>query len=234
MNGRRLFLDEDIYPPFSGFPPEGIKFLSQLKRHNNRVWFNQNKTRYEEFVKIPMRSLISSLKGPMSLIAPEIEINPAKSMFRIYRDTRFSKNKAPYKTHVSAIFHPKGHWEASAGFYIEIDPEGVYAGGGIYMPNGQQLKKIRRAIAEQSERFLAVVDGGPFKKTFGTLEGAKLQRAPLGFPADHPMIEWLKFKQFYSGVELKTDVCYSAKFVMRLVALYEGLYPMVRFFNEAL
>ncbi len=234
MNGRRLFLDEEIYPPFSGFPPEGIRFLSQLKRNNNREWFRQNKTRYEEFVKMPMRSLISSLKGPMSVIAPEIEIHPSKSMFRIYRDTRFSKNKAPYKTHVSAIFHPKGDWEASAGFYVEIDPEGVYAGGGIYMPDGQQLKKIRRAIAEQSERFLAIVDDPTFKKTFGRLEGAKLQRAPLGFTPDHPMIDWLKYKQFYAGAEWKTDSCYSSKFVTKLTALYEKLLPMIRFFNEAL
>ena len=229
-----MFLDEDLYPPFSGFPVEGIKFLSQLKRHNNREWFKRNKERYEEFVKLPMQSLIASLKTPMSSLAPEIEVNPAKNMFRIYRDTRFSKNKLPYKTHVAAVFHPKGHWEASAGFYVHIEPDGVYAGGGIYMPDGQQLKKIRRAIADNPEKFLKIVEDKKFRKRFGKLEGEKLQRAPLGFPADHPMIEWLKYKQYYTGVEWKTSTCYSPKFIKALMVMFGDLLPLIRFFNEAL
>jgi uncharacterized protein (TIGR02453 family) len=231
---RKLFLDEDIYPPFSGFPAEGITFLRQLKRNNNREWFKRNKERYEEFVKFPMQSLIASMRAPMSVIAPEIDINPGKNMFRIYRDTRFSKNKAPYKTHVAAVFHPKGHWESSAGFYLHIEPEGVYAGGGIYMPNGQQLKKIRRAIAGQPEDFLSIVENKRFRKIFGSLEGEKLRRAPLGFSVDHPMIEWLKYKQFYTGVEWNVATSHSAKFVTNLVTLYKNLLPFVRFFNGVL
>lgn len=234
MIPRKNFLDEEVYPPFSGFPPEGILFLKQLKRNNNRDWFKQNKSRYEDYVKIPMQSLITSLRGPMSSVAPEIDINPAKNIFRIYRDTRFSKNKLPYKTHVAAIFHPKGHWESNAGFYVHIEPEGVYSGGGIYMPDGQQLKKIRRAIADEPEKFLGIVDDKKFRKTFGTLEGEKLQRAPLGFPVDHPMIGWLKYKQFYTGVEWDVKSCYSAKFTTQLVAAYKELLPLIRFFNDAL
>ncbi len=227
-------LDEEIFPPFAGFPEEGITFLKQLKRNNNREWFKKNKHRYEEFVKLPMQSLITSLRIPMSMVAPEIEINPKRNMFRIYRDTRFSKNKAPYKTHVAAVFHPKGHWEASAGFYVHIEPEGVYAGGGIYMPDSQQLKKLRRSIADQSKKFLAIVEDGKFKNTFGSLEGEKLQRAPMGFPVDHPMIEWLKYKQYYTGVEWGVRSCQSAKFITKLVDLYKDLLPLIRFFNEAL
>src|ERR1700741_1275629 len=142
-------MDIQIFPPFNGFPREGIKFLRQLKKNNNRDWFAEHKQEYEEFVKFPMQSLIASLHEPMLKLAPEFEVNPKRSLFRIYRDTRFSKDKTPYKTHVSAIFHLKGGWAESAGYYVHIEPGEIYLGGGIYMPSGPQLKKIRSAIAKQ-------------------------------------------------------------------------------------
>src|SRR5271169_89854 len=205
-------IDQFVVPPFVGFPREGITFLRRLKKNNNRDWFAKHKKEYEEFVKLPMQSLIVMLQGPMMTIAPEFEFNPKRSLFRIYRDTRFSKDKTPYKTHVSAIFHPKGHWEESAGYYLHIEPGEIYLGGGIYMPDGIQLKKIRTAIATRANEFLAIVENKHFKNRFGILEGSKLQRNPQGFRPDHPLIEWLKYKQFYAGVSWKTDVCFSPKF----------------------
>jgi uncharacterized protein (TIGR02453 family) len=230
----KLSLDDEMFPPFIGFPKEGISFLKQLKRNNNREWFKSHKDRYEEYVKLPMQSLIGSLRAPLSAVAPELDINPRRNMFRIYRDTRFSKNKAPYKTHVAAIFHPKGHWESSAGFYVHIEPDGVYAGGGIYMPDSRQLKKIRREIADQPERFLAIVEDRKFRRIFGSLEGERLHRAPMGFSPEHPMIAWLKFKQFYAGVEWSVRASQSPKFIQELAALYSDLLPLIRFLNEAL
>ncbi|HMD14040.1 MAG TPA: DUF2461 domain-containing protein, partial [Bacteroidota bacterium] len=205
-------IDQFVVPPFVGFPREGITFLRRLKKNNNRDWFAKHKKEYEEFVKLPMQSLIVMLQGPMMTIAPEFEFNPKRSLFRIYRDTRFSKDKTPYKTHVSAIFHPKGHWEESAGYYLHIEPGEIYLGGGIYMPDGIQLKKIRTAIATRANEFLAIVENKHFKNRFGILEGSKLQRNPQGFRPDHPLIEWLKYKQFYAGVSWKTDQCFSPKF----------------------
>jgi len=234
MSKGQKFLDEEFFPPFEGFPEEGIAFLRQLKKNNNREWFAANKLRYEEQVKLPMLSLIAALKGPLSGIVPEIEINPKKNIFRIYRDTRFSKNKLPYKTHVAAVFHLRGHWEESAGFYLHIEPDGVYAGGGIYMPDGPQLKKLRRAIATRPEEFLAIVRDKSFVKTFGTLEGEKLQRAPLGYAPDHPMVEWLKFKQFFTGVEWSPETCFRRKFPDAVASLYGELAPLIRFLNSAL
>ena len=143
-----MMLDAEMFPPFDGFPKEGIKFLTQLKKNNNRPWFNKHKSEYEDFIKLPIQSLIASLKAPMAKVAPEIEVNPKRSMFRIYRDIRFSKNKAPYKTHVAAVFHLKGNWQNSAGYYVHIEPKVIYVGGGIYMPDSTQLKKIRHAIAD--------------------------------------------------------------------------------------
>ncbi|MBI1808242.1 MAG: DUF2461 domain-containing protein [Ignavibacteria bacterium] len=226
--------DLESLPPFRGFPKEGLRFLTQLRKNNTREWFLKHKSEYEDFVKLPMRSLIAALKTPMAKIAPEIEVNPKRSMFRIHRDTRFSKDKTPYKTHVAAVFHLKGKWEDSAGYYVHIEPDTIYVGGGIYMPSTDQLKRIRKAIAEGSDEFLSVTGSKTFKRQFGSLEGDKLQRAPLGYPADHPMVEWLKYKSFYTGVTWNEKECLSPKFVDRVVAVYKNLLPLVSFLNEAL
>lgn len=228
------YLDLEMYPPFVGFPDEGLRFLKQLKKNNNREWFAKHKPEYEDFVKLPMQSMIAGLKAPMEKVAPEFEVNPKRSMFRIYRDTRFSNDKTPYKTHVAAVFHLRGHWEQSAGFYVHIEPGGVYAGGGIYMPDGDQLKKIRRAIADHAEEFQAIVGSPKFKRTFKGLESEQLQRAPLGYTPDHPMIEWLKYKSFHTGVGWKESAASSPKLIDKLVGVYAGLLPMVRFLNTAL
>jgi uncharacterized protein (TIGR02453 family) len=226
--------DIEIFPPFEGFPEAGLEFLKQLKKNNNRDWFTKHKSEYEEFVKFPTQCLIASLKAPMKKIAAEIDVNPKRNMFRIYRDTRFSKNKTPYKTHVAAVFHLKGHWQQSAGYYVQIEPGNIYVGGGIYMPDSNQLKLIRHAIDEQRKEFSSIVESKLFKKRFGSLEGDKLQRAPLGCPTDHPMIEWLKYKSFYTGVEWKENECYAPIFIDKIVNVYKELLPLIRFLNEAL
>ena len=229
-----LEFDFEAFPPFEGFPQEGIKFLRRLKTNNNREWFTSHKSEYEDFVKLPMQALIASLRPLIGKLAPDMEVNPRRSMFRIYRDVRFSKNKDPYKTHAAAIFHPKGHWEQSAGYYLHIEPGNIYVGGGVYMPDGAQLKKIRSAIAAKSEEFLAIVKHKRFVQQFSTLEGEKLQRMPLGYPADHPMGEWLKFKSFYTGVEWKERECYDEEFLDKVVKVYRDLLPLIRFLNSSL
>ena len=231
---KEYLLDSEIFPPFEGFPVESIEFLKRLKKNNNRDWFAKHKSEYEDFVKLPMQSLIASLKIPMAKVTPEIDVNPSRNMFRIYRDTRFSKNKTPYKTHVAAVFHLKGHWQQSAGYYVHIEPGNIYVGGGIYMPDGNQLKLIRHAIADRSKEFSSIVERKTFKKKFNSLEGEKLQRAPLGYPPDHPMIDWLKYKSYYTGVEWNEDECYSPKFIEKIVLVYQELLPLIRFLNEAL
>ncbi|MBI3189709.1 MAG: DUF2461 domain-containing protein [Ignavibacteriales bacterium] len=229
-----FLLDAEIFPPFEGFPKEGLTFLKQLKKNNTREWFAEHKTEYENFVKVPMQCFVAALKTPMAKLAPEMEVNPKKNLFRIYRDTRFSKDKTPYKTHVASVFHLRGHWEASAGFYVHVEPGHIYVGGGVYMPDTTQIKKIRAAIATRPKGFLSVVESKQFKKLFGKIEGEKLQRAPLGYPIDHPMIEWLKHKQFYTGVEWEEKECLSPKFLNSVMKTYKDLYPFISFLNSAL
>jgi len=230
----RASLDADMYPPFDGFPAEGLSFLQRLRKNNNREWFNGHKGEFEEFVKLPMLSLITSLQQPMLAVAPEVSVDTKKSMFRIYRDTRFSNDKTPYKTHVAAVFHPKGHWEASAGYYLHIEPKRIYVGGGVYRPDSAQLKAIRMAIAQKEKEFLEIVENRSFLKKFGGLEEEKLQRAPLGYSPDHPMIEWLKQKSFYAGVEWTVAECRNEKFVGKVTGVYKDLLPLIRFLNRAL
>lgn len=230
----QLALDTEVFPPFEGFPKEGLIFLKRLKKNNTREWFANHKSEYEEFVKFPMQCLIASLKSQMLKFAPEIDVNPKRSMFRIYKDTRFCKDKTPYKTHAAAVFHLKGHWQESAGIYIEISPEGIYVGGGFYMPNKDQLIKIRNAIAEHSKEFLGIIENAKFVKRFGAIQGEKLQRIPTGFPRDHFMGEWLRYKQFNTGVEWEEKECYSPKFIVKIIAVYKELLPLIRFLNEAL
>lgn len=228
-------LDLEVYPPFDGFPKEGVAFLKLLKKNNNRRWFATHRSEYEDFVKLPMQSLIAALQYRVVKFAPEMDVNPKRSMFRIYRDTRFSRNKTPYKTHVAAVFHVKGHhWGKSAGYYVHIEPGKVYVGGGIYMPDGKQLKKIRKAIADDSRDFLAIVSSDRFARRFKSLEGESLQRMPLGFPADHMMAKWLKYKQFYTGVAWDEKECYTERFVDKIVSVYKDLLPFIRFLNGAL
>lgn len=175
-------VEEEFYPPFEGFPKSGIDFLKRLKKNNSREWFQKHKTEYEENVKFPMQCLIAGLRDRLRDEIPELDFNPKRSIFRIYRDVRFSKNKAPYKTNIAASFELKGKKKTTdtPGLYVGIEPGSVFVGGGMYMPGGEQLKAIRKAIVEHPDEFLAVVEDKRFKRTFGGIMGENLQKAQIG------------------------------------------------------
>ncbi|MHB1049204.1 MAG: DUF2461 domain-containing protein [Bacteroidota bacterium] len=232
----RIELDDTMFPPFEGFPKKGLDFLRRLKRNNNREWFTLHKSEYEDLVKFPMQCFIASLKPLFAEFAPEFDPNPKRSLFRIYRDTRFSADKTPYKTHSAAHFETKKKPKLfdGAGYYVHIAPGEVFIGAGIYMPTNDQLKQIRKAIAEDSDEFLAVINDKKFRKLFGGLEGEKLSRPPQGFAPDHPLIEHLKFKQFFTGIEWKEETCYKKNFLKKSAEVFRALTPLVRFLNAAM
>lgn len=233
---RQPLIDFEMYPPFDGFPKKGIDFFKRLRRNNNRAWFEKNKGDYEDFVKLPMQSLVAALHPHFARFAPEFEVNPKRAIFRIYRDIRFSKDKTPYKTHTAAHFvlsgKPKGF--LGSGYYMHIEPGETFAGAGIYMPDGDQLKKIRLGIASQANEFLSTIKNRKFARLFRKLEGEKLKRIPQGYDENHPMAEWLKFKQFFVGVSWPESKCYHQKFVHELVDVFEAATPLVRFLNESI
>ena len=225
-----LHLDQSIFPPFTGFPKDALLFLKRLKKKNNREWFQKHKEEYEEVVKFPMQCLIASLSSELSHEMPEIEFNPRKSIFRIYRDVRFSKNKAPYKTSIAASFQIRGAKDRheSPGLYLHIQPGQVFLGGGLYMPMGDQLNAIRKSIAADPDRYLDVVRNNKFRKTFGGIQGEVLQKAPLGYPKDHPMIEHLRHKQFFVGIELNESACLKERFLHTVGETFSTAMPLVR------
>jgi uncharacterized protein (TIGR02453 family) len=229
-------LEENFFPPFEGFPKQGIEFLKRLKKNNNRPWFQAHKEEYEQNVRFPMQCLIATLAQKVIDTAPEMEFNPKKSIFRIYRDVRFSKNKAPYKTNIAASFrmrHRKSPTE-TPGLYIGIEPGEIFVGGGVYMPTSEQLKSIRHAMVTDPEAFLEVVENKRFKKEFGGIEGEKLLKAPLGFPKDHTMIEHLKHKQFYVGNVYNDSVCLKPKFADVVASVFTDCMPLIRWLAKAI
>lgn len=232
---RNPLIDQDLYPPFGGFPKEGIAFLTRLKRNNNRQWFQKHKAEYEECVRFPMQCLIASIGERMAPIAPEFQFDPKKSIFRIYRDVRFSNNKAPYKTNIAAFFEIRGDRGVSdtPGFYVGIEPGEVFVGGGLYMPGSPQLKAIRASLAAQPDQFLEVIRQPRFKKRFGGIMGEQLQKAPLGYPKDHPMIEYLRYKQWFVGVETGHAPCFKAGFADYASDVMGEALPFLRWLIKA-
>lgn len=218
---------------FGGFPEDGLRFLSGLKRNNERPWFNSRKRIYEESIKEPMDAFILALGKEFSLFAPEIIATPKVSRYRIYRDTRFSANKAPYKTHIAAVFPHRGlEKHQGAGFYVHIAPEEVFAGGGLYRPTPADLFKLREYIAAHHAEFRKILRSRSFRKLFGDLQGETLTRTPRGFSRDHPAEDLLRRKQFLASRPFDPGIAASPRLYTEVVQTFRTLYPMIRFLNK--
>jgi uncharacterized protein (TIGR02453 family) len=218
---------------FSAFPKEGLQFLRSLKRNNNREWFLKHKSIYEGHVKQPMSELIDALAAQFQRFAPEMLASQKVSSYRIYRDTRFSKDKSPYKTHAAAVFPRSGlSKHEGAGFYLHIDPGELLIAGGLYMPLPEDLNSVRLYIAENPESFLEIVEGRVFSKAFGKMEGEQLSRVPRGFSAEHPAVEYLKYKQFLASRTFPADTATTPRFFKLVVETFEAMLPFIRFLNE--
>ena len=182
--------------PLPYFRPEALTFLRNLARHNDRVWFNERKAVYESELKEPMLAVIRRITDAMMEFAPN-HVRPAeKSLFRIYRDTRFSNNKLPYKTHVAAWWSHMGMQKTSgAGYYFQVSPKGVVIAAGAYMPEKEQLPAIRSWLLDNHVQFRRLLQKPAVRKTFTEFEGEALTRPPKGFPCDHPAMDLIKCKQ---------------------------------------
>ena len=157
------------------------------------------------------------------------------SLYRVYRDTRFSKDKRPLKTHIAAIFpHRTLSKHGGAGLYFHVAPEGVFIGGGSYMPEPRQLYRMRQHIADNLPRLLAIVDDAAFRRSFGAVRGTRLQRVPAGFAKDHPAAEYLKLKQYLAGCERPGGFATGPRVYSALLRLFERLAPLIAFLNEPL
>lgn len=218
---------------FKGFPPEALVFLSQLKKHNNRLWFQAHKEEYERCVKEPMAELVGRIGEAFRRVAPEMVADPRVSIYRIYRDTRFSRDKTPYKTHVAAVFPVRGLPKNSGpGLYFHASPEEVLIGGGIYMPEPALLRAVREHIAAHPQKFLSLVEGPRFRKAFGELEGEQLKSMPKGISADHAAGKYLRYKQFLFGELYQPKLALTARLLPTILNCFEQGMPLIRFLKE--
>ena len=220
---------------FSAFPKEGLQFLRSLKRNNNRDWFQSHKGIYEAHVKKPIEDLVAAIAVEFEQFAPEMVASPKVSVYRIYRDTRFSKDKSPYKTHAAAVFPRSGLGKhQGAAFYLHISPTELLIGGGLYMPMPEDLNAIRNHLASHPEAFLAIVKGRTFRRLFGTVSGEQLSRVPAGFRPDHPVADYLRHKQFLAGRTFPPDTATSPQFYKLIKETFRGMLPFVQFLNDPL
>ncbi len=225
------------------FSAATLTFLRGLKRHNERPWFEAHRAEYEAVVKDPMRDLIEEMDVRLARFAPEIIGDPKRSMFRIYRDIRFSADKSPYKTHASCWFYHRDGSRAvgreaaggGAGFYFQIAPGDSFIGGGMWMPPREALVTLRDAIAEDAKGFERHATDRRVQRRFGGLdEEAVLRRVPRGFAPDHPAARWLKFQSFVMGRALSDAQAVSARLPTLLEADFRLMLPLVRWINQRL
>src|SRR5262245_18860501 len=221
-------------PSSSPFTPGTLRFLRALKRNNRRDWFNAHRDEYETYVRQPMTTIVERLAGDFRAFAPELVASPRVSMYRIYRDTRFSENKAPYKTHVAAVFPTRGlPKHEGAGLYFHVSPTEVWIGGGMYAPQTPQLHAVREHIAANHRRLRAIIESPGFRKRI-EIEGNRLQRVPRGFPSDHEAAEYLKYRNFIAGCEFPPAFATSRSFYRTMLDVFRQVAPFARFLNEPL
>jgi uncharacterized protein (TIGR02453 family) len=214
------------------FTPDTFVFLRALKRNNNRDWFQSNKVRYETVVRDPMLRFITNIGPHLARISPHIVADPRPnggSMFRIYRDTRFSADKSPYKTHAAAHFPVRATQKnvATPGFYLHLEPGGCFVGAGIWHPDSPTLVKIREAIADSAATWKRARSGVK-------LDGATLSRPPRGFDPNHPFIEDLKRKDFVTGASFTDAQVVAPTFITQFAGECRRMSPLVAFLAMAL
>lgn len=220
---------------FPGFPAEAVAFYRGLSRNNTREWFQPRKPIYDEKVKAPMLELVTDLNRVMMDFAPDYVTDPGKAIYRIYRDTRFSPDKTPYKTQIAASFARRGmEKHGAAGYYFAVSHKGVDVGGGIYMPSPETLLAVRHHIAQRPDEFRKLTTARATKRLFGAMQGEQLSRVPKGFAADHPAADLLRFKQFLLFTSLDAAIVTTPKLFVELEKRFRALTPFLKFLNAPL
>ena len=228
-------------PTFAGFQPEAIQFLADLAANNDRAWFQPRKAEYERLLKEPMEELCLALEEQFRARDIPLHADPAKSPFRIYRDTRFSKDKSPYKTHVAASFGWAGDGAETSGRshtdnvhasggYFHLQPGEIYVGGGVWHPDASWLKAFRDRIVADSSEFDAITGGPAFREAFGSVsdDGESLKRVPPGYPADHPKADLLRKKNVTFGRRLGDDEALGPDLPTVLADAFTTATPLMR------
>jgi uncharacterized protein (TIGR02453 family) len=227
---------------FAGFRPAAVRFLKQLRRNNRREWFEEHRAHYESELREPMKALVEEVDVRLASFAPEITGDPRRSMFRIHRDVRFSRDKSPYKTHAACWFYHVdagrgvgGETEGGAGFYFHLEPDQYLIGAGIWMPPKASLSKIRDALSDDVAGFERIVLAPGFRRRYGSLDDeGMLTRLPRGFSESHPAARWLRYPSFTVGRLLRESEALSPRLATTLARDFTTLTPFIRWINGAL
>jgi uncharacterized protein (TIGR02453 family) len=211
-----------------------INFLNDLKKNNNREWFRANKSRYDA-ARGEFLNLASYLLVEIQAIDPDIgPLKPGDTLFRIYRDVRFSSDKSPFKTHMGAYFVKGGKQSGNAGYYFHLEPGESFTAGGIWQPTPDILKAVRMEIYENPVEFRSIIQNKAFIDNFGEIHGEKLKTPPKGFPKDFSEIEWLKYKSFTVFRNITDKLVLSEQLIEDAVRVFQLMLPLNRFINYAI
>jgi len=221
---------------YASFTPESVAFLTELKNNNNRDWFNENKKRYEEQVLDVALRFIQSMQEPLADIAPHFTAIPKRmggSLMRVYRDTRFSKDKTPYKTNIGIQFrHEQARDVHAPGYYVHIDPEQIFLGAGMWRPASDALNGIRERISDKPMEWERARGDKAFKRYF-KLGGDVLTRPPRGYAKDHPQIDDIKRKDFIAIRNLSLEDAVNPRFQQKVETAFRAASPYMSFLCKA-
>ena len=222
---------------FEGLPKDYFAFFKELKANNNREWFNDNKPRFRESVQEPLAAFVEAMAPRLKKVSKHFVADPrlnGGSVFRIYKDVRFSKDKSPYKTHGGVQFrHALGKDAHAPGFYVHLAADEVFYGGGIWHPPAPQLLLIREAIRDKAKPWKSATTSAAFNKRFKNVRGDGLKRPPRGFDAEDPMIDDIKRKSFFAMADGTPASAKKPSFVDDVAAAMKDSKPMMKFLCEA-
>ncbi len=214
--------------------PSTLQFLLDLADNNNREWFLKNKKTYEA-AKKNLESVAGELIAGLVPYEPDFRnLEAKKSIFRIFRDARFSANKAPYKTNMGAWMARGGRKSPFAGFYLHIQPGGSFLAGGIYRPDSGILKAIREGIDYDAQSLRQIINSEEFVRQFGEMEGDKVKTSPKGYSKDHPAIDLIRHKSFLMTRNLSDDETTSEDFITMALDVYQAMVPLNTYLNKAI
>lgn len=209
-----------------------ISFLRSLRRHNDRVWFNDHKDKYLA-VKAKVETLTESLIRGITEFDPDASrLKPSDCLYRIYRDTRFSADKTPYKTHIGIYINPPyGKKSPRSGYYLHLEPDNVLVCGGVWCPESALLKAIRQDIYDNVDEYLEIIESPSFRKYYKSVGEDLLKTAPKGFPKDWEHIDLLKPRDYTVYTRIGDDLLYSPRFVEEVLDRMKAVKPLNDFFN---
>jgi uncharacterized protein (TIGR02453 family) len=223
---------------FNGFSPSFLRFFRELSKNNNREWFKANKVRFQKDVQAPMSDFIAALAPRLEKVSPHYVADPRPnggSMFRIYRDMRFSKDKKPYKENAGVhLRHARGKDAHAPGFYIHLSPKDIFYGGGIWYPPSPHLKKIREAIRDDPGAWKKVATNKRILEQCGGVEGIGLTCPPRGFDEDMAFIEDIKRKSFFAMQSAKPKSIESPEFLKEVHEAMKTAKPLMKFVCDAI